>query len=320
MPAADDAGDASGWHVALDGEARGPFSRADVLDMIADGTVGPDTRVWRKGMDDWAAAASFVEFAGHFARAAPPAAPAPAALRAPPQRLDLRRAVDDAVAAFRRAPWRAWVGGAVYVLSVFLANSAAFQRLAIGGGEAAAVPGAAEVAPWLIGLLVVAVVLRAGFCLFTLRLLRGDAASPALVFAGLGRLAALVPFALLYGAAVFCGMLLLVIPGIFAAVVFSLGFYVIMESRLGPIAAMQASWRAVMALGWWPVFAVYLVSFLGIMVLAVFSGAVGLALGAPLAGEIVQLALVAAWTAATSLVIAAVYEQARRNQDRAPPS
>ena len=351
----------SGYHVALEGRPQGPLSRAEVIAMIARGAVEADTLVWRSGMAEWAAASSFVEFAGHFAaRAAdkappvsqPQTRPAPSAppRAASARRLDIGRAVEDGIAAFRRAPGRSCAGAALYVLTVVAANSALFARfLAPGAGEQGAVrgggesgagesgagipgagnpgagnPGAGdplaappamvELLPWLVGLLVVAVVLRAGFCLFTLRVLRGEAASPALVFAGLARLPALVPFALLYGASVFGGMMLLVVPGIFVAVAFSLGFYIMMESRLGAVAAMRGSWRAVMALGWWPVFSVYLVSFLGIIALTLLSGAVGFLLGAPLAAQVVQLLLVACWAAVTALVIAAVYEQARRNE------
>ncbi len=309
----------NGWYAVVDGKPHGPLSRAEVIGMIGKGAVRPDTRVWRAGMEDWAAASSFVEFAGHFASreasAQPPAAqPLP---RTPtPRPLDLGRAVEDGVAAFRRAPWRACAGALTYVLPVFAVNSLLVFRLSVGGGEAAA-PSTAEVALWLMGMLIVAVVLRAGLCLFTLRLLRGDAASPALVFAGVARIVVLAPYALLYGAAVFGGMLFLILPGIFLAVVFSLGFYIIMESRLGPLAAMRESWRAVMTLGWWPVFAVYLVSFLGVIALALISGVVGFMFGAPLFGEIAQVVFVAGWTAVTALVIAAVYEQARQNRERA---
>ena len=250
----------SDYHAALDGKAEGPFSRARVIEMIASGRIAPDTPLWRSGMEDWAPASSLVEFSGHFAARAADAAPPPAdasdanrpRLAAASRRLELGRAIDDAVAAFKRAPWRVSLGAGIYIAAAFAANTLAFSRLLPGAGAEAA-----DVAPpipwemglWLVGGIVFGVVLRAGFCVFTLRVLRGEAASLALVFAGLGRAPALAAYALLYAAAVFAGLLFFILPGIVLAVGFSLGFYVIMESRLGALAAMRESWRAVLELG-----------------------------------------------------------------------
>lgn len=313
----------SAYHVAVDGEAQGPLSRAEVIALIAKGKIDADTKIWQAGAEGWAAASSFVEFAGHFAtraavqRVEAPAEPRPEASR----RLDLNAAVEAGLAAYREMPWRSYLGGSMYYLGVLFANTAVLIRflLPLEEGAPPPVPTLGAAAPWMVGLLLYGVVLRAGFGLFMLRVLRGEAAAPALVFSGLkwAKFKVLVPYALLYGLAVFAGLSLLILPGIFLAVAFSLGFYIVMESDLGPVAAMRESWRAVMALGWWPVFAVYAVGFAGVMALVTFSGMVGQFARAPLVGELLQMVLSGVWAALTGLVIAAVYEQARRNRERA---
>lgn len=328
----------SGYHVALDGKAEGPFSRARVIGMIAGGRISPDTPLWQSGMKEWAPASSFVEFSGHFAAreadaAAAPPAPADAPVGTPvggqpgptpaSRRLDVGRAVDDAVAAFVRAPVRVSIGAALYIAATFAANSLVLSRLlapgagADGGADAPPIPGG--VALWIVGSIIFGAVLRAGFCIFTLRVLRGEAAPIVLVFAGLERAVTLAAYALVYTAAVFVGLVALILPGIVVAVGFSLGFYVIMESSLGPVAAMRASWRAVLELGLIRVFLVYLVGLLGVLSIGIVAGATAALLNAPPQAELLsRLVLAAIWAGATALVVSAVYEQARVNKERGP--
>ena len=326
------------YYVAIDGKPEGPMSRADAIALIAEGKIGPDTKIWTPGMTDWAAASDFVEFSGHFAAREAAAAAARAAAAAPPPKpLDLGRAVDEGLAAFRRSPLRTGVGALAYVVAAMAVNTWVLgQFLAPGGETETPVAVSPSIAPWLIVLLILSVVLRAGFCLFTLRILRGEEPPLSVLLAGVRRFSMLIPYALLYGLAVFVGLSMLILPGIFLAVAFSFGFYFIMEARNSPLAAqrlswnaigdlvfwcpvtvMRLSWRAVSGLGWWQVFAVYLVSFLGLIALATVSVTIGAMLGAPAAGQVLQMLLAAGWAAATALVIAAVYEQARANNERA---
>ena len=44
---------AAAWHVAVDGQTRGPFSLAQMAAGIASGEVTRDTVVWTAGMDGW---------------------------------------------------------------------------------------------------------------------------------------------------------------------------------------------------------------------------------------------------------------------------
>lgn len=46
------------WYYAQGGEQRGPVSEEDLSTLVRRGEVGPDTLVWRDGMEQWAAARS----------------------------------------------------------------------------------------------------------------------------------------------------------------------------------------------------------------------------------------------------------------------
>jgi hypothetical protein len=48
------------FHYSLNGQQRGPVSEDQLRQMIATGTISPDTLVWREGMADWQPLASVV--------------------------------------------------------------------------------------------------------------------------------------------------------------------------------------------------------------------------------------------------------------------
>lgn len=56
---------AENWYYAKSGERFGPFSEADMEQMITEGTVAASTNVWHEGMDAWKKAAE-TELAGRF--------------------------------------------------------------------------------------------------------------------------------------------------------------------------------------------------------------------------------------------------------------
>jgi predicted Zn finger-like uncharacterized protein len=41
------------WHVVVEGDQQGPFSPAQIGEMLSAGTIGWDAFVWREGFDDW---------------------------------------------------------------------------------------------------------------------------------------------------------------------------------------------------------------------------------------------------------------------------
>lgn len=65
------------WHLAIDGEAKGPFSRASLGRQAADGSLTRQTLVWTAGQDGWKPAGEIPELAQLFTVAPPPPPPLP---------------------------------------------------------------------------------------------------------------------------------------------------------------------------------------------------------------------------------------------------
>ncbi len=60
------------WHIAKDGETEGPYSRASMGRMAADGGLTRDSLVWTNGQDGWKRAEEVVELAQLFTVMPPP--------------------------------------------------------------------------------------------------------------------------------------------------------------------------------------------------------------------------------------------------------
>lgn len=60
------------WHVALDGRAQGPFGRAHLGRMAAEGQFTRDSLVWTPGQDGWLPAEDVAELAQLFTTLPPP--------------------------------------------------------------------------------------------------------------------------------------------------------------------------------------------------------------------------------------------------------
>ncbi len=63
------------WHAALDGQAQGPFGRAALGRLAAEGRFGRDTLVWTPGQDGWQPAEDVPELAQLFTTMPPPLPP-----------------------------------------------------------------------------------------------------------------------------------------------------------------------------------------------------------------------------------------------------
>ena len=66
---------ATQWHVAENGQARGPFGVATLAQMAGAGDFTPETYVWRPGAAGWTRAAEVPELAAVFAQMPPPPPP-----------------------------------------------------------------------------------------------------------------------------------------------------------------------------------------------------------------------------------------------------
>ena len=60
------------FHVAMDGQAKGPFDEGNLRKLVADGTLGRDSMVWTAGMSGWAKAAEQPALVPLFADRPPP--------------------------------------------------------------------------------------------------------------------------------------------------------------------------------------------------------------------------------------------------------
>ncbi len=60
------------WHIAKAGATSGPFSKADLGRMAADGSLTRETYVWTSGQDGWKHADDVTELAQLFTVMPPP--------------------------------------------------------------------------------------------------------------------------------------------------------------------------------------------------------------------------------------------------------
>lgn len=60
------------WHIAENGKTSGPFSKANLGRMAADGTLKRNSHVWAVGLDGWKTAGEIIELAQLFTIAPPP--------------------------------------------------------------------------------------------------------------------------------------------------------------------------------------------------------------------------------------------------------
>jgi len=68
---------AAAWHVAVDGQTRGPFTMQQIANDIGSGALNASTIVWSAGMPAWTQAGQVPQLAACFAAQTPPPAPPP---------------------------------------------------------------------------------------------------------------------------------------------------------------------------------------------------------------------------------------------------
>jgi uncharacterized membrane protein len=96
---------------------------------------------------------------------------------------------------------------------------------------------------WSCFTLILGPILRGGYDLAMLRAYRGDESLAfGDLFAGFSKALPLFITALLFGMAVFAGMLLCIVPGIILALGLWPAFLLVMEDNLDPIEALKAAW------------------------------------------------------------------------------
>ncbi len=63
------------WHIAENGETKGPFSKARLAEMVGNGSLSRATFVWTQGQDGWKKAEDVIELAQLFTIMPPPPPP-----------------------------------------------------------------------------------------------------------------------------------------------------------------------------------------------------------------------------------------------------
>ncbi len=338
------------YHVLINGEQSGPHEVSAIIAMIGRGEVTADTLVWGAGMADWLPARDVAELRTHLGDLGSsesagrpfgqPVPPLPS--QAPAARLDIGRTFGDAFGVIFQQPVKMLILMVVYFVLAIVAmipigtafglSGMATMESNPSGGQAALVFVA------YILFLAVGAALFAGLCWSMVCALRGDAFGIGTLLSGFPRIVPLLLFFVIYGILMSLGFVALVIPGIFLSVVLLLGPLVIMDHRVGPIAAVRGSFRAVMGIGWWRTFAVLILLSLALgaivaVVAMVFgAGAVFMAAatgdpnaaagaGASVAGilliVLIYFVLMAVTAALYSAILASMYLQAQPALDAA---
>lgn len=100
----------------------------------------------------------------------------------------------------------------------------------------------------------------AGLMYIAVRRVAGKRYSWKMIFSGFGRLGQIIVASVLMSLLIVLGFLLLILPGIYLTIGYSLTLPLILDKGLGPWAAMEAS-RRVIHQKWWQVFGLYVVMY-----------------------------------------------------------
>ena len=153
-----------------------------------------------------------------------------------------------------------WGGvGIMFIILAGLATATAYLIPPIGA------PGFGMFGAWLnVGSQLISTLLSmtfvAGLMYIAVRRVAGKTYSWKMIFSGFGRLGQVFVASLLMSLLIVFGFLLLILPGIYLTIGYSLTLPLILDKGLGPWAAMEAS-RRVIHQKWWQVFGLYVVMY-----------------------------------------------------------
>jgi len=328
------------YYVAREGQTAGPFGFEAMQGMAQAGSLSASSLVWTAGMSDWAAAHTIAELQPMFAGAAatePAAAPSPPPPRPPltaasapigdDQRLRIGQAFAGAFAILRARPGQVMAAvmlaaPLVVVRPLLLIIGVNLRMVEDGSFRPSGAVGLVMVV-WFL----VSTVLYGGLCRYMIDAHEGAPTRIGRVLAGFARPLALITAGVLIVASVIAGLMLFVLPGVFLSVAFMLTPFILVDSGLGPMAAMVASYRAVMQLGWWRccglfagMIAIGIGAFVAVAIVTAILSAL-LTQENPIArglGLIVETVINLLFSGFFVAAIAGAYAQARANQARRP--
>lgn len=160
-------------------------------------------------------------------------------------------------------------GGAVmYIAILFLGAAAGFLLPIFGHDLTAPATGiAAKSINFLFKALlnIVYALFAAGFAFMGIRRAAGDPISWRLIFAGFADAGKIIVATILKFVLIFIGFLILVLPGIYLAIGYSMTIPLIVDRKMSPWQAMETSRKAIHRI-WWRVFGLYLVTGLLLLV------------------------------------------------------
>lgn len=279
------------WYYVKDGQQAGPVNDVQLQQLVAGGDVNESTLVWREGLTDWVAYGSFGQVTG-----------SAAAVSAPPAGNAACRVCQRAFPASEMVPY-----ANTYVCSTCKPDF--FQRIQEGAalsdgntpnGELMAKAREALAGRWglaigafllmmvlsivaqilpLIGIVIGILVtgpLTLGMAMFTLALARQDeAVRVGMIFDGFGRFGSAIGAYILMNIFILLWALLLIVPGIMAALSYSMTYYVLADNPgIGPLEAINRS-KKMMRGKRWKLFCLGL-RFVGWMLLGMLALFIGL--------------------------------------------
>lgn len=228
------------------------------------------------------------------AAAPPPAAPPPpAAAPGPPHRLDVGRVISETFSTYGRHAG-VLIGSAVVIFGIIgLINAFLYDE----GG--------------IIFSIIIQVLNLLGTAIFTGMVVKvvqaerqGQTTSVGEMFESVsGVLGILVVNGILKSIAIGIGLFLLIIPGIFLAVIWAVTAPAIVVERAGIIDAFSRSWELVQG-NFWPVLGAYVLGFLIVVGVSIVASAIGIALG--FVGLVILIIIAGIITAPVLALISAI--------------
>jgi uncharacterized membrane protein len=216
------------WYCIVDGQRYGPGTEQEVRAWMAEGRVKPTDYVWAEGMPTWAPAAQIFGPGGPGETLLPPSPlpPSVSMVSVPaPGGTGGQTPNDQLTAQAREALRGRWGPAVVFCLLLGLLNlamSLVSQVVPVG--------------------LVLGGSFAVGACIFFLTFTRGGPTANNMLFAGFNNFGNALGAYILSSIFIFLWMLLLIVPGILAALSYSQTFYLLADDKtLGPLEALRKS-------------------------------------------------------------------------------
>lgn len=260
--------------IGADGKEYGPITEAVVGQWISEGRLNALSRIQPEGSTDWKALSELPEFAARFSQGPPPDNSPPIAASTP---LRGQAEADQEANGVIARDYDLDIGSCIsrgwnLVMSNFWLTVGATALTYLLVAAASGIPFAS---------LLITFVLAAGLDMMFLKLIRGEKAEFADIFAGFGKLfVPLMVFSIIGQMFTMLGFVLCIVPGIYALVVWLIfPPLLIIDKHYDFWPAMELS-RKVVNRHWWKLFGFVVVTFL-ILLAGLLACGIGVLLALP---------------------------------------